>query len=65
VRSGPGSARTILLFHIISARPSKQSRMVRTFLQIHTRPRLKVWNQYQNIAIISGITNMMKVGYRG
>ena len=24
VRSGPGVARTILLFHIISARPSKQ-----------------------------------------
>jgi len=33
VRSGPGAARTILLFHIISARPSsKQPRMVRTFL---------------------------------
>ena len=30
VRSGPGSARTILLFHIIDARPSKQPRMVRT-----------------------------------
>jgi hypothetical protein len=28
VRSGPGAARTILLFHIISARPSKQPRMV-------------------------------------
>ena len=26
VRSGPGAARTILLFHIISARPSKQPR---------------------------------------
>ncbi len=26
--SGPGAARTILLFHIISARPSKQPRMV-------------------------------------
>jgi hypothetical protein len=33
VRSGPGAARTILLFHIISARPSKQPRMVRTFLK--------------------------------
>ena len=32
MRSGPGAARTILLFHIISARPSKQLRMVRTFL---------------------------------
>jgi hypothetical protein len=40
VRSGPGAARTILLFHIISARPSKQPRMVRTFLKVHTRPRL-------------------------
>jgi hypothetical protein len=33
VRSGPGSAKTILLFHIISARPSKQPLMVRTFLK--------------------------------
>jgi hypothetical protein len=30
VRSGPGAARTILLSHIISARPSKQPLMVRT-----------------------------------
>ena len=28
VRSGPGAARTILLFHTISDRPSKQPRMV-------------------------------------
>ena len=28
-------ARTILLFHIISARPSKQPRMVRTFLKVY------------------------------
>jgi len=28
VRSRPGAARTILLFHIISARPSKQPCMV-------------------------------------
>jgi GTPase involved in cell partitioning and DNA repair len=35
VRSGPGSARTILLFHVISARPSKQSLMVRTFLKVY------------------------------
>jgi hypothetical protein len=35
VRSGPGEARTILLFHIISARPSKQSRMVHTFLKVY------------------------------
>ena len=40
VRSRLGEARTILLFHIISARPSKQPRIVRTFLKVHTRPRL-------------------------
>jgi hypothetical protein len=40
VRSGPGAARTILLFHTISARPPKQPRMVRTFLTVHTLPRL-------------------------
>ena len=40
VRSGPGVARTMLLFHTISARPPKQPRMVRTFLKVHTLPRL-------------------------
>ncbi len=35
MRSGPGVARTILLFHIISARPSKQPLMVRTFLKVY------------------------------
>ena len=35
VRSGPGAARTILLFHIISARPSKQPLMARTFLKVY------------------------------
>ena len=35
VRSGPGAARTILLFHIISARPSKQPLMVHTFLEVY------------------------------
>ena len=30
-----GEARTILLFHIISARPSKQPRMVSTFLKVY------------------------------
>jgi len=34
VRSGPGEARTILLLHIISVRPSKQPLMVRTFLKV-------------------------------
>ncbi len=35
MRSGPGVARTILLFHIISARPSKQPLRVRTFLKVY------------------------------
>jgi len=35
VRSGPGEARTILLFHIISARRSNQPLMVRTFLKVY------------------------------
>ena len=35
MRSGAGAARTILLFHIISARPSKQPLMVRTFLKVY------------------------------
>jgi hypothetical protein len=42
VRSGSGAARTILLFHTISDRPPKQSRMVRTFLKVHTRPKAGV-----------------------
>ena len=35
VRSGPGEAKTILLLHIISVRPSKQPLMVRTFLKVY------------------------------
>ncbi len=35
VRSRLGAARTILLSHIISARPSKQPLMVRTFLKVY------------------------------
>ncbi len=38
MRSGPGAARIILLFHIISARPSKQLLMVRTFLKVYMEP---------------------------
>ena len=37
VCSGPGAARTILRFHIISARPSKQPLMVRTFLKVYMK----------------------------
>jgi hypothetical protein len=35
VRSGPGADRTILVVHIIRARPSKQPLMVRTFLKVY------------------------------
>ena len=35
MRSGPGEARTILLLHIISVRPSKQPLMVRTFRKVY------------------------------
>ncbi len=35
MRSGPGAARTILRLHIISARPSEQPLMVRTFLKVY------------------------------
>jgi GTPase involved in cell partitioning and DNA repair len=34
MRSGPGEARTNLLLHMISVRPSKQPLMVRTFLTV-------------------------------
>jgi hypothetical protein len=34
VRSGPGAARTILIFHIIRARPSKQAGMVGSTLAV-------------------------------
>jgi hypothetical protein len=39
-RGGIVTHNPILLFHTISARPPKQPRMVRTFLKVHTRPRL-------------------------
>jgi hypothetical protein len=35
VRSGPGAASTILLFHTISARPSQQPLMAPTFLKVY------------------------------
>ncbi len=35
MRSGPGAAETILLFHIISDRHSKQPLIVRTFLKVY------------------------------
>jgi hypothetical protein len=36
VRSRPGAARTILLFHTISARPSKEPRMVGSTLGVYS-----------------------------
>jgi hypothetical protein len=36
VRSRPGAARTILLFHIISARPSKEAGMVGSTLGVYS-----------------------------
>ena len=36
VRSGPGAARTILRFHIISASSSKQTRMVGSTLGVYS-----------------------------
>jgi hypothetical protein len=36
VRSGPGAARTILLLHTISARPSKKPRMVGSTLGVYS-----------------------------
>ncbi len=35
MKSRPGTAKTILLSHIISARPSKQPLMVRTFSKVY------------------------------
>ena len=35
MRSGPGASRTILLFQIISASPSEQSRIVGSTLEVY------------------------------
>jgi hypothetical protein len=56
VRSGPDAARTILLFHIISARPSKQPLMVCTFLKVYMElcsSFLFLQEQIKDIIIIS------------
>ena len=50
-------ARTILLFHIISATPSKQPRMVRTFLKVYMELGsyfLFLQEQIKDIIIIGG-----------
>jgi hypothetical protein len=57
VRSGPGEARTILLLHIISVRPSKQPLMVRTFLKLYVELGsffLFLQEQIKDIIIITG-----------
>ncbi len=57
MRSGPGGARIILLLHIISARPSKQPLMVRTFLKVYMElgsSFLFLQEQIKDIIIIIG-----------
>ena len=58
--SGPGAARTILLFHIISARPSKQPLRGRTFLKVYMELGsyfLFLQEQIKDIIIISTSVN--------
>ena len=67
MRSGPGAARTILLFHIISARPSKQPRMVRTLLKVYMELGsyfLFLQEQVKDI-IISSIAGFRVFGFVG
>jgi hypothetical protein len=57
VRSGPGEARTILLLHIISVSPSKQTLMVRTFLKVYMELGSSFWflqEQIKDIIIMKG-----------
>jgi hypothetical protein len=64
VRNGPGEARTILLLHIISVRPYKQSLMVRTFLKVYMELGsyfLFLQEQIKDIIIISN-TSMLQQG---
>ena len=79
MRSGPGEARTILLLHIISVRPSKQTLMVRTFLKVYMEIGsyfLFLQEQTKDIIIIlvlpclqcrseTGTTRMMTSGLTG
>jgi GTPase involved in cell partitioning and DNA repair len=63
VRSGPGEARTILLLHIISVRPSKQPLMVRTFLKVYLELGsyfLFLQEQIKDIIIIEKISTTSK-----
>jgi hypothetical protein len=69
VRSGPGAARTILIFHIISARSSKQPLMVRTFLKVYMELGsyfLFLQEQIKDIIINIGVAERYSEGgYRG
>ena len=68
MRSGPGAARTILLFHIISARPSKQPRMVRTFLKVYMELGsyfLFLQEHVKDIIIILSIAGFRVFGFVG
>jgi hypothetical protein len=48
VRSGPGAARSILLFHTSSARPSKQPRMVGSTIGVYFGQILFLQEQIKN-----------------
>ncbi len=61
MRSGPGAARTILLFHTIGARPPKQSRMVRTFLK-YTRG--LGWRMHCGVEVTESSTNKQHLSVR-
>ncbi len=52
MRSGPGAARTIPLFHTISARPSKEPRMVRSTLGVYSFGLIFVSTRTKDIIII-------------
>jgi GTPase involved in cell partitioning and DNA repair len=63
MRSGPGEARTILLLHIISVRPSKHPLMVRTFLKVYMELGsyfLFLQEQIKDIIIISASKGNME-----
>ena len=54
MRSGPGAARTILLFHTISARTSKQPRMVGSTLGVYSG----------GLVVVSARTNKSRHHYK-
>jgi hypothetical protein len=65
LRSRPGAARTILLSHIISARPSQQPLMVRTFLKVYMELGfyfLFLQEQIKDIIIIIYVCYLLCIG---